>query len=126
MPSPVKVLTVEDSQVIVERINELLKDIEGVIFLGNASSIPQAMECIKVNKPSVVILDIHLRSTDGKNGINLLNILKRLYPEITVIMLTNLADDRYKSLCKNYGADYFLDKSHDFEKIPEVLLNLRS
>lgn len=119
-----KVLTVEDSPVIVARIDEMLADVKGVSFSGNIASIPQAMDYIKVHRPEVIILDIHLRSPDGKTGINLLNILKKLYPDLVIMMLTNLSDDRYRLLCREYGADYYFDKSHDFDKIPDVLTML--
>jgi DNA-binding NarL/FixJ family response regulator len=121
-----KVITVDDSSIIVDRIKEMLSEIQGIQFLGNAHSLPSALELVKRTKPEVMILDININSPDGKNGIDVLLTVKKLYPSMTIVMLTNLANDRYKNLCMDGGANYFLDKSNDFDKIAEILNHLRS
>jgi DNA-binding NarL/FixJ family response regulator len=119
-----KVVTVEDCSLIVGRVVSLLGEINGVEFVDNAKTIAGALDLIKRTRPDVVILDINLSTQDGKNGINLLNIIRKIYPEMKIIMLTNFADMHYRLLCKEYGADYFLDKSNDFDKIPETLIEI--
>jgi DNA-binding NarL/FixJ family response regulator len=120
-----KVMMVDDSVMIVTRVECVISELQGIKFMGNSASISAAIELVRLAGPDVVILDINLGSENGKNGINLLNLLRQLYPEITFIMLTNLSGDRYRALCKHYGAEYFLDKSNDFEKIPEILATIR-
>jgi DNA-binding NarL/FixJ family response regulator len=116
-----KIVTVEDSHAIVERLKEIVTRIGGVEFQGNAETFTAAIDLIKAVRPAVVILDINLRSEDGKNGIYLLSMIRKIYPETKFIMLTNLTDIRYRDLCMDFGADYFFDKSNDFDKIPETL-----
>jgi DNA-binding response OmpR family regulator len=41
-----------------------------------------------------------------------------------IIMLTNLTDNRYRIMSRDAGADYFFDKSNDFDKIPDTLNQL--
>jgi DNA-binding NarL/FixJ family response regulator len=124
IPSAIKVLMVEDSALIVSRVETMINEIAGVEFVGSSGNVPAALELIRLAAPEVVILDINLGSHDGKNGINLLNILRQLYPDLKIIMLTNMSESRYRSLCTHYGADYFLDKSNDFDSIPEILMTL--
>jgi DNA-binding NarL/FixJ family response regulator len=119
-----KIVTVEDSALIVERVRGILSEINGVEFVDNADTIAGALDIIKKNQPDVVILDINLGSHDSKNGINLLNIIRKIYPRMKIIMLTNFTDMHYRALCRDYGADYFLDKSNDFDKIPEILITI--
>ena len=116
-----KIITVEDSALIVSRVREMLSDIVGVEFVGNAGNIPAALDLIKTEYPDVMILDINLGTHDGTNGIDLLNVVRKIYPAINVIMLTNLTDEHYRSLCAYNGAHYFFDKSNDFDKIPDAL-----
>jgi DNA-binding NarL/FixJ family response regulator len=121
-----KIVTVEDSAIIVDRIAEMISDVPDVEFLGNAKSILAAIALIAECRPHVVILDINLGSVDGRNGIDLLMIIRKIYPEMKIIMLTNLADDGYRTLCRDHGADYFFDKSNDFDKIPDTLNQILS
>jgi DNA-binding NarL/FixJ family response regulator len=121
IPLALKIVTVEDSSIIVGRVKDLLDDIAGVQFSGNATSVTEALQLIDMHKPDVVIVDINLGSHEEKNGIDLLIMVRSLYPRIKIIMLTNLTDNRYRVLCQQGGADYFLDKSNDFEKIPDTL-----
>jgi DNA-binding NarL/FixJ family response regulator len=116
-----KVVIVQDSSIIVGRIKGMLSEVSGVEFAGNVSTIPAALELISVTRPDVIILDIHLQGWDQRNGIDLLVMIRPIYPAMKVIMLTNLADNRYRTMCQNAGADYFFDKSNDFDKIPDTL-----
>ena len=36
-------------------------------------------------------------------------------------MITNQVTDHYKKLCSSLGADYFFDKSNEFEQIPGII-----
>jgi len=38
-------------------------------------------------------------------------------------MLTNQSDEHYRSLCQRLGSDLFMDKTSEFELIPETILN---
>lgn len=121
----IRAVTVDDSQVMGERIEQMLADLSGVEFLGHAKSISTALHLIKKEKPGVVILDIHLKN-EPKNGIDLLATLKKRYPGLKIIMLTNLSQPQYKDTCLKLGADYFLDKTHEFERIPDILDQIRT
>lgn len=118
-----KIITVEDSAIILSRMKSLLSDISGVDFLGNASTVPEALALIKTGRPDVAILDIHLGSPDG-NGIDLLLLIRRIYPTMIVIMLTNMTEPFYRTQCEKAGADFFLDKSNEFDRITDTLTRI--
>lgn len=121
MAGVLKIITVDDSPVVVNRLQCILSEISGVEFAGSATSIPEALVIIKRKLPDVVFLDIHLNSQDGRNGTDLLVTLRKIYPSLKIIMLTNLTSERYRTLCLEGGADHFLDKSEEFEKIPDII-----
>ena len=122
MLTPIKIITIDDSPLIVERLQAMLSDLDSVEYLGNASNAASALVLVNEKKPDVVILDIHLEDDlPFDNGIRLLASLKRLYGHIKIIMLTNLTGEYYQNKCMSQGADYFFDKSNDFEKIPDVI-----
>ena len=121
-----RIVTVDDSPIIAERVRDMLAELHNVEFLGNASTISKALNLIKQQEPNVVILDIHLEDDLLKaNGINLLIILRKKYPGLKILILTNLADVQYRNRCIDFGADYFFDKSGDFDKVPEILKSLQ-
>ena len=120
-----RVVTVDDSPLIATRIGELLAEIPGIELRGKAGTIAEALSLIETEQPDVVLLDIHLSYDKPKTGIDLLHIVSRIHPRIKIIMLTNLTDHSYRTMCKSSGAYMFLDKSNDFEKIPQILIEIR-
>lgn len=105
----------------------MLREIPYVSFSGHATNASTALYLINKKKPDAVILDINLEedSPEG-NGMNLLITLQKIYPNIKIIMLTNLSHPQYRNRCLNLGASYFLDKTNEFEKLPDTIRLLRS
>lgn len=120
-----RVITVDDSPLILKRIEQLVDEIPGIELRGKAGTIADALALIDAEQPDVILLDIFLTNDKPKSGIDLLHIVTRMYPRIKIIMLTNLTDSSYRTMCKLSGAYMFLDKSNDFEKIPEILIEIR-
>ena len=116
--SPKSLLIVDDSQIIVERVTDSLKDHKTVKEIFTATNYREAIELIRKQTPGIILLDIQL---PDKNGIDLLKFIVKEYPAIKVIMFSNLLDENYIKVCKKIGAKYFIDKSRDFELIPGML-----
>lgn len=120
--SILKIVTVDDSPIVAERLQSMLSEVENVEFLGNARNIASALALIDQAKPDVVLLDIHLEEDMPEaNGIDLLISLRKKYPVMKIMMLTNLTGFHYRNRCIAFGVDYFFDKSNDFDKIPGTL-----
>ncbi len=117
-----KVLIVDDSFEVRARIKMLLSELQTVDMVGEAESAQQAIEKIRELVPDVVILDI--RMPDG-NGIDVLKNIEKRDRLPLVIMLTNYPYAQYRRKCFDAGADFFLDKSGEFEKVVEVLLDAK-
>ena len=113
-----QVLIVDDSEQIRERLAAMLAESAQVRVVGQAGSLEEALEAMRRLIPDTVILDIRL---PGRSGIDLLKEIKGRYPGTAVIMMTNYDYDRYRQLCKQLGADYFLNKTLEFEKIVETV-----
>ena len=101
-----------------ERLVSLFSELSGVTVVGQAATAYDAITAIPPLKPDVVVLDISL---PGGNGLQVLQAIKRERPAPLVIMLTNFAHEQYRQRCLKLGADYFFDKSREFEKVLEVL-----
>ena len=125
-PDVLRILAVEDSPTIIERLESILDEVSGVRFVGHATSVKDALVAIEQQHPDVLLLDIRLGDDEEKSGLELLSVVKQKYPAIAVVMLTNLSGPRYRSLCESKGAEFFLDKSEDFEKIPGTLSKIKN
>jgi DNA-binding NarL/FixJ family response regulator len=117
----VKIFIADDSVKVVERLTDLLKQVVGLELIGHAADGPEAAESIHKLNPDVVILDF--RMPKG-NGIDVLKAIKITRPGTKVIMLTNFPYAQYRKKCLDAGADFFLDKSSDFNQIPGIVLKL--
>ncbi|MBI5404152.1 MAG: response regulator [Ignavibacteriae bacterium] len=116
-----KIFIVDDAMPIVERLTGLLSGNNNIKIIGIANNALKAFEYISKSNPDVVILDIHM--PDG-SGIDILRSIKNTRPSTKVIMLTNYTETVYQTVCKLEGADYFLDKSIEFEKVLEICRDL--
>jgi DNA-binding NarL/FixJ family response regulator len=113
-----KVLIVDDSLIIRARLIAGLAKFEHIKVVGQAGDIRTAFKVINDVKPDVVILDIQL--PDG-SGLEVLARHKHENRSTTVIVLTNYPHDIMRRRCVKLGADYFFDKSSEFEKVYDIL-----
>ena len=113
-----KVYVVDDSELVRERLIEMVSEIEEVEVVGETGDLREAEASIGQLRPDAVILDIRL--PDG-NGITLLRHMKRERPAATVIVLTNYPYPQYREECLDAGADYFLYKATEFDQVGEIL-----
>jgi len=115
-----QVLIVDDSEQIRQRLVTLLAESTQIRIVGQAGNSLEALEAVQRLKPDTVILDIRL---PGTSGIELLKEIKAKYPEMKVIMLTNFDYAQYRRQCQQLGADHFLNKTLEFEKIVDTIID---
>lgn len=112
------VMVIDDSLIVRERLVALLAEIPGVEIIGEADTAAQALEALPRLKPSVIVLDI---SMPGGSGFVVLEHLQNNPPAPLTIVLTNYDHEPYRKRALKLGADYFFDKSSQFEEIKAVL-----
>jgi DNA-binding NarL/FixJ family response regulator len=115
----VKILVMDDAPEVRERIVELLAPLlDGVDEIIEAGDIVTALHLITLYKPPILILDIRVPGGNGlRNGIDLLRHVKVERPTTKVIMCSNFAVPQFRTQCINAGAEYFLDKSNEFDQL---------
>ena len=116
-----KIFIVDDSTVVCERLISMLSELSEVEIAGKAQNAQDAINSIRKLKPDVAIIDIRM---PGGNGIEVLKNIKKDRPAPLAIILTNYPYPQYRKRCMDAGADYFFDKSSEFEKVIEVLKEL--
>jgi DNA-binding NarL/FixJ family response regulator len=103
----IKTSIVEDIRDIREGLATLINFTEGFTCTGSYRSMEEAIPRIRHQTPDVLLSDIGL---PGMNGIDGIRILKDLYPNMTVLMLTVYDDDDriFDAICA--GASGYLLK----------------
>jgi two-component system, OmpR family, response regulator len=114
----VRVLLVEDSKVLTERLTEVIDQIADVQLIGTADSEAAAVALATRESVDVIILDLHLRQGTGFGVMRALA-TTQLKPQI--IVLTNYHLPEYKNAAFALGATHFLDKALDYGRLPGVL-----
>jgi DNA-binding NarL/FixJ family response regulator len=120
-PKAVRVLLVEDSVPVRKRIRSLIEESCTVEVVGEVGSVAAAVFLLHSNPVDAVVLDLHLWDGDG---CAVLTKAKNTHPNCVVIVLTSFSDATDRMRCLNLGADYFFDKTKEFERVPEVLASL--
>ena len=119
-----KVFIVEDSPEVLERLVDLVREVPGVEMAGTAGNFEDAITGIISGRPDVGIFDIKL-GDDRRGGIEVLSYVKAQMPGLQAIMLSNYVTPQHIRASAEAGAQYFLDKSKDFERIGDVLRKLQ-
>jgi DNA-binding NarL/FixJ family response regulator len=91
------------------------KDIKVIAEADNGSHL---LNLLKAVKPDVILLDIQMPIMDG---IAVLPEIKKLYPNIRIIMLTMMDDQNMKRKLMELGANSYLIKTSDSEVIYEAI-----
>lgn len=88
--NPIKVLIVDDHEVVRMGLCSLLNREGSVEVVGEAGSVGEAVEMASRSSPDVVVMDIRL--PDG-SGVEACREIQTHHPRTKVIMLTSYADD---------------------------------
>jgi DNA-binding NarL/FixJ family response regulator len=116
-----RVLIVDDSEALVQRLASSLASVTGFEIVGYAKNVAGALEGIRKVKPDVVILEIRM---GGGSGFDVLQALQEDPFQPIVIVLSNYSSRQYRKKCLQLGARFFFDKSAEFEKVAELLRTL--
>lgn len=104
---PVRVLVVDDQQLIRESIASLLDIQPGISIVGTAANGRDAVEQALTVQPDVVLMDVRMPVMDG---INAVGVLRTRLPSCRVVMLTTFDDEAYVVDALRAGAAGYLLK----------------
>jgi DNA-binding NarL/FixJ family response regulator len=108
-PSLVKVVVVEDHRELRDYISFMINSAEGYRCIGSYRTMEEALQKIPGDLPDVMLSDIGL---PGMSGIEGVKILKELYPQLLILMITVYDDDDriFDALCAG-ASGYLLKKT---------------
>lgn len=110
----VRVVLVEDQELIRDGVARLLADIPGVVLVGTAGSLAEALSLFAEKSPDMVLVDVGL--PDG-SGISLVQQALKRWPEARMIMLSSREDAEAVGAAFSAGALSFVFKSASREDL---------
>ncbi|PRC94293.1 response regulator transcription factor [Solimicrobium silvestre] len=116
-----KILLIEDSLILRERLGTLINAIPNAVLVAQADNEDHARTCLQQVQPDIAIIDLRLKRG---SGLTLIEHINFMYSDITTIVLTNFVQREYQARCMALGAHYFFDKTKGSEACINLLTAL--
>lgn len=104
----IRLVIADDHELIREGIKKIVRPCADLKIVGEAAGLQQATVLIAQVHPDVVILDLTLPDADGLDG---LAELRRLFPDLRVVILSMHPEERYALAALRAGALGYVSKS---------------
>ena len=121
--NPIRVLIVEDHQVVADGLAALLNDQPDMTVVGKAASVVESIAHAQELKPDVVLVDFRL--TDG-TGADAGAGIRQVRPEARLIFLTREDGDAARFAALEAGASAFIHKSRAAAEVVEAIRTVSS
>ena len=114
----IRVLVVDDHDLVRTGISRMLADIDGLQVIGQADSGEAAIKKSRELKPDVVLMDIKM---PGIGGLEATRKLLRSHPDIKVIAVTICEEDPFPTRLLQAGAAGYLTKGAALEEMIQAI-----
>lgn len=114
----IRVLVVDDHQLVRTGTVRLLSDVPGIEIVGEAENGEQAIEMVRDLEPEVVLMDVQM---PGIGGLEATRRCLRVDPEVRIIAVTVYEDEPYPSKLLNVGASGYLTKRADVAEMVRAI-----
>jgi DNA-binding NarL/FixJ family response regulator len=118
MSEPLRVLVVDDQQIVREGLATILDLLEDVTVIATAENGAQALELVAKRRPDVVLMDLHMPVLDGVGATRR---IAAEHPGTAVLILTTFAEDDDALEALRAGARGVLTKDAGREEISRAL-----
>ncbi len=113
-----KVLIVDDNTLFRKTLREILHARLPSLTISEAKDQKEALEMIQTSLPELIFMDIRL--PDG-SGLELTCQVKKLFPDIKVVILTNYDEPEYRDAAYRCKANHYVSKD-SFMSMFDVIL----
>ncbi len=113
-----RVLIADDSDLIIERLQQMLAIFPQVELVGGLRNGNGALHAMRILKPDLAILDVKM---PGLSGLDVLTEIRKVNKTVKFIILSFYSSEYYQQKAIRSGADYFFSKVDDFDKVAMVI-----
>lgn len=116
--SQIRVLIVDDHQLMIEGLRSLLECEEDILFAGGANSMAETLSFLENHEVDVILMDINM---PNGSGIETTEKVKQRYPAVKVIALTMHDDISIITRMIQAGASGFVLKRTHMNEVVEAI-----
>ena len=114
----IKVLVVDDHDLVRMGITRMLADIDGLEVIGQADSGEEALRLVRELRPDVVLMDVKM---PGIGGLEATRKLIRSYPDLKVVAVTACEEDPFPTRLLQAGAAGYMTKGAALEEMVQAI-----
>lgn len=116
--NPKKLFVIEGAPEIRKRLVAMVSRVAGIEVVGEANTMLEASEAILGKDVQMLLLGLRLMAG---GDLSVLARLKQQRPQLRTIVLSNSTGPQYLQAALAAGADFCLDKTCEFDRVPEIL-----
>lgn len=117
---PLRVLIIEDAPAVQRTLRELIETPGLIEVCGLADAEDDGVRLFERHEPHVVVVDLSLRRGSGLGLIQKVRVQDKGESAL-VVVLTNHTVRALRHACEDAGADYFLDKASEVERLLDLI-----
>jgi two-component system, NarL family, invasion response regulator UvrY len=102
-----RILVIDDHEVVRDGVKRILDELSGAVTFGEASTAPEALRLADEQRWDVAVLDLSL---GGRSGLEVLAELKRIHPQLPVLILSMHSEEQYARRAFKAGAAGYITK----------------
>lgn len=114
----IKILIADDQELIRESLKIILSTNNEFEVIDTVGSGKEVVESIRRHIPDIILMDVRMPDMDG---VQCTKLVKEVYPEIKVIVLTTFDDDEYIFSALKYGASGYLLKGVSLDELTSAI-----
>ncbi|MFZ5697522.1 MAG: UvrY/SirA/GacA family response regulator transcription factor [Pseudomonadota bacterium] len=114
----IKVLVVDDHDLVRIGISRMLEDVEGIRVVGQAASGEEAVKMVREHAPDVVLMDVQM---PGIGGMEATRKIQRIDDAIKVIAVTVCDEEPFPSRLLKAGAAGYLTKGASLQEMVKAI-----
>src|SRR5258707_10188147 len=118
-----KILLVDDDQDLLDLYREILSQLPSRPEISTSSTGARAMAMLESEPYTLLVCDLNMPKMDG---LQVLSVVRRKYPELRTVVLTSVLDEQFRSRAYALGVDLFWQKPASGEEIKQFLECLES
>lgn len=119
----IRVFIADDHELIRMGVKKVIRTSKDIRIVGEACNIEEMLQFVPQVKPDIVVLDINFPENDGFSG---LMTLRRLFPELPVLILSMFPEERYAIRALKAGAAGYISKAMAAEELVEAIRKVMS
>jgi DNA-binding NarL/FixJ family response regulator len=123
MIQPIKLFFVDDEALLLDSLEIFFSAVSEFVVIGKAQSAEETMDKLRELQPDLMLIDLNM---PGIGGLSLIALIKSMYPQIRMLVLTTYYDEKNITTALFNGADGYILKSAGRDSIINAVKNVLS